>query len=343
MFGLREVQESDIDDLFELSKLQTFINLPADKDDLIKKIKLSKRSFSRPCKNKEDNMYIFVLEDLEKQKVIGSSNIHGKHGTKDVPHFFLKVSHEHKYSKTLNTGFIHGTLKLGIETDGYTEIGGLVLHPDYRRNSYKLGKQLSFIRFFYMALYPQRFTEYIHTELMPPLDEKGCSPLWEAIGKRFLKIEYKVADRLSRQNKEFILGLFPKGTIYTTLLSSEARNVIGRVGKTTLPVVKMLESVGFSYTEEVDPFDGGPHYRAKRSEIIPIKNFSHDLIPSKKDNLLEDHTHLTLLQVSESSPLFQAFCVKGVIDESSNKMFLDKKTMEELNLTDKQKVNGVYL
>lgn len=272
MFYIRSVQESDLDDLFSLSQHLAFINLPPDKRMLGNKIRSSLKAFGGDETNNADDYFIFVLIDSSSDKLIGVSMIHGKHGTDSEPHFYLTVGHEKKYSQSINTGFIHGTLKLGIETDGWTEIGGLILSPDYRGNPDKLGKQLSFCRFLFMAEHPKKFTELIHSELMPPLDNNGNSPLWEALGRRFMNMNYQDADKLSRENKEFILSLFPQGIIYETLLTPEARDSIGRVGHQTEPVKKMLESIGFNYTNEVDPFDGGPHYRAKLTDLKPVKN-----------------------------------------------------------------------
>tara|TARA_R110002049_G_scaffold272388_5_gene449921 strand:- start:999 stop:2021 length:1023 start_codon:yes stop_codon:yes gene_type:complete len=272
MFFIRPVQISDLDQLFALSQLQTFINLPADKVVLKRKINSSIKTFTKPSKKLEDNYYVFVLIDTDANKVIGASIIHGKHGTEKEPHFFLSVGVEEKFSKTLNTGFMHGTLKFGLEKDGYTEVGGLILDPSYRGHMEKLGKQLSFVRFLYMGIHQDQFTELIHSELYPPFDSQGQSPLWEAIGRRFLNMDYHDADMLSRENGEFILSLFPSDTIYGTLLPPEARNAIGKVGSETEPVKKMLESIGFCYTQEVDPFDGGPHYRARLKDITLIKN-----------------------------------------------------------------------
>lgn len=274
MFKLRNVTEQDLDNLYELSQLVTFINLPPDKDMILEKIKSSERAFKNPDSDLSKNYYFFVLEDMEKNKVIGASLIHAQHGTEDEPHYYFKVGQEHKFSTTINTGFIHGTLKLGLETDGPTEIGGLILDPSYRGIPLKLGKQLSFVRFLYMGLYPHLFKDEIHSELMPPFDRGGKSPLWEAIGRRFLNMEYIDADVLSRNNKEFILSLFPSDTIYETLLPIEARHAIGKVGEDTKPVKKMLEAIGFKYINEVDPFDGGPHYRAKLKNIKPIKDLA---------------------------------------------------------------------
>lgn len=272
MYILRSVSEKDLKDLYNLSNLVVFINLPPDQEIIESKIESSLKSFKNPSKNFWENYYIFVLEDDEKGEVLGCSMIHAQHGTEEEPHFFLKVSQESKFSHTINTGFIHGTLKLGLDTDGPTEIGGLIVNPEYRGNPEKLGKQLSFVRFLYMALNPERFKSAVHSELMPPFDSKGNSPLWEAIGRRFMNMDYHEADILSRSNKEFILSLYPAENIYQTLLPFDARDAIGKVGKDTEPVRKMLESIGFKYTYEVDPFDGGPHYRCDVKNIKPIKN-----------------------------------------------------------------------
>jgi arginine N-succinyltransferase len=282
MFILRSVEPKDLKDLYNLSNIMTFINLPADEELISEKIESSIKSFHNPSKKLWENYYIFVLEDLEKSEVLGVSMIHAQHGTDEEPHFYLTVGQESKFSQTINTGFVHGTLKLGIDTNGPTEIGGLVLNPDYRNHTEKLGKQLSFIRFLYMAAHPDRFKPMIHSELIPPLDKYGNSLLWEAIGRRFLNMNYHEADILSRKNKEFILSLFPSENIYQTLLPMEARESIGKVGKETEPVKKMLESIGFKYTYEVDPFDGGPHFRCPLKDIRPIKEKITGLLISNR-------------------------------------------------------------
>lgn len=330
MFKLRAVQKNDIDDLFALSKLYTFINLPSDREIIEEKVLSSLKTFETPSNKMEDNHYIFVLEDLELGKVIGCSMIHAQHGTDEEPHFYLTVGQENKFSKSINTGFIHGTLKLGYDTDGPSEIGGLILNPSYRGNPNKLGKQLSFVRFLYMGMYPTEFKELIHTELMPPFDSEGRSPLWEAIGRRFLNMEYHDADVLSRKNKEFILSLFPSGTIYETLLPIEARNAVGKVGKDTLPVKKMIESIGFKYTNEVDPFDGGPHYRCPLKDLKPVKNMT------KVELQFTEEESSTWYIVDNTTDNFEAFCIQGKLD--NNKLIVNKsfeKLFNNSTLTDK--------
>lgn len=332
MFVLRSVALNDLDDLFELSGKVQFINLPHDKDIIRKKITSSIECFKSSLENLPENYYFFVLEDRSINKVIGVSMIHAQHGTQDEPHFYLTVTNEHKYSETINTGFVHGMLKLGLDFDGPTEIGGLVVDPDYRGNPNKLGKQISFVRFLYMAKFKQRFKETIHSELMPPLDANGNSPLWEALGRRFMNMDYAQADILSRSNKEFILSLFPSENIYMTLLSPEARNAIGKVGADTKPVKKMLEKIGFHYTNEVDPFDGGPHYRAKLEDITVVKSYQE--LPVYSENSDLGPTKDVLLAFTNKDCSFCAIKEKVRVDIELNKVFLDSKVLDEYKIVE---------
>ncbi len=337
MFLLRSVSLDDLEDLYELSGKVLFINLPHDKKIIENKIKTSLQCFSQTSTTLEKNYFLFVLEDTSSHKVIGVSMIHAQHGSEREPHFFLRVSSEHKYSQTINTGFVHGTLKLGIDTNGPTEIGGLVLSPQYRGNPEKLGKQISFVRFLYMSLHKSSFKETVLSELMPPLDASGNSPLWEAIGRRFLNMDYDEADKLSRSNKEFILSLFPSDNIYMTLLPFEARNSIGKVGQDTLPVKNMLENIGFRYTNEVDPFDGGPHYRCKLNDIKPIKElFKRKLISSEAIS----HSRSYLINFKSSEYSFIA--AKAMVEfRGEDEVILPVELCEKYNLKPGDEISGI--
>ena len=343
MYILRAASMEDLDDLYELSQLMLFINLPPDRNIIESKIESSIQAFTKPSKRLWENHYLFVLEDKVKGKIIGTSMIHAQHGTEDEPHYYFTVSQENKFSKSLNTGFIHGTLKLGLETNGPTEIGGLILHPDFRKNEKKLGKQLSFVRFLYMGMFRERFKQTIHSELMPPFDNEGHSPLWEAIGRRFLNMEYVDADILSRSNKEFILSLFPADTIYLTLLPIEARNSVGKVGEETIPVKKMLESIGFKYTNEVDPFDGGPHYRAPLKEIKPVKEmFEVEILI--RDSIIKSDTTQILASLPTSDGTFKAAYITGNLNKGKpNSFIIDPNEAKILKLSEDFKTFATYL
>jgi arginine N-succinyltransferase len=108
---------------------------------------------------------------------------------------------------------------------------------------------------------------------LPKLEEDGRSPLWEALGRKFTGLSYQEADRLSRQNKEFIQQLFPPGEIYATLFSQKIQDAIGVVGPESAGARAILERIGFQYDERIDPFDGGPHWSARTDKVEPIRRF----------------------------------------------------------------------
>lgn len=269
-FLVRSVQPEDLSQLTDLAKQFNLLNLPGDKKVLAEKITRSQQSFAGELQ-KDKSEYIFVVEDVEEKLVVGSSLIIAKHGNEEVPHCYFKILKRDHFSQDLGLGFIHQVLRFQLDTDGPTEIGGLLVDRAYRRRPERLGKQISFSRFVYMALNPERFESRILCELTPPLTEEGRSEFWEALGRRFTGLPYQEADMLSQTNKEFIESLFPEEDIYLTLLDAKARLVLGRVGEATKPAQHLLESIGFEYLDEVDPFDGGPHYGAKTEEVLPIK------------------------------------------------------------------------
>jgi len=271
MILLREIQEQDLEALERFSQIPGFINLPNDREQLKERIGRAVASFRDELSNKMDGKYLFVAEDLNTRRVVGTSMIAAQHGTVDSPHFYFEIDSEEKFSDTINTGFIHGTLKLKYDTNGPSEIGGLVIDPEIRNSDERVGRQISFVRFLFLGLNRSRFKRKILAELLPPLNKKGQSPLWEAVGRRFTNMDYWEADQLCQKNKEFIFSLFPSGKIYTTFLPAESRNAIGKVGKDTEPVLHMLKKIGFEYKNQVDPFDGGPHLWAGVDDLLPVK------------------------------------------------------------------------
>jgi arginine N-succinyltransferase len=270
-FLIRSARETDLEELFRLSNMVYFINLPSDREVLKEKIKTSIDSFSGAIEDKFAREYIFVMESVEDKTLVGTSMIIARHGNPETPHMYLHLKEIQKYSESIHAGFIHKVLQLKFDTDGPTEIGGLVINPTFRGHRAKLGRQLSFARFLFIKLKRRWFKNYILSELMPPLTENGESVLWEALGRKFTNLSYQEADLLSRKNKEFVTSLFPRGDIYTCLLPGEARDSIGKVGDGAEPVKHMLENIGFRWKEHVDPFDGGPHFWAETDKITVIQ------------------------------------------------------------------------
>lgn len=310
-FIVRNIREDDFEDLLSLAKQFNLLNLPAEPKILKKKIQQSVKSFAGKVP-KEEAEYLFVLEDIDVQRVIGTSLILAKHGTPKYPHYFFQILEKKRQSSNLGVGFIHNVLRLGENTDGPTEVGGLMLDRGYRRRPEKLGRLLSLSRFIYMGLQPQRFESEVLCELSPPLTDEGRSEFWEALGRRFTGMSYMEADRLSQMHKGFIKSLFPDGDIYLCLLEASARVVVGEVGDETRGARHLLEKIGFKYRNEVDPFDGGPHYSCKLKDISLIKNGAQLLLSEDNKKLTQE-----LLLGIVSNEGFVCAQTQGLIDKTS--------------------------
>lgn len=266
-YEIRAATRDDQEGLFRLAEHLDSVNLPHDAQEIAEILTASERSFSGQIADPKRRQYVFVLWDLEEQRAVGTSMIIAQLGSRDAPYIFFDVRKEERYSATLDRHFVHQVLSIGYSYHGPTEVGGLVVHPDYRKAPERLGMLISYVRFLFIAVHRELFQNRVLAELMPPLEPDGTSRLWEAVGRRFTGLTYREADRLSKKNKEFIRGLFPNGDIYGALLAPEAQAVIGEVGRETRGVAKMLSRIGFRYWDRVDPFDGGPHYIAPTDEI----------------------------------------------------------------------------
>ncbi|HTM43365.1 MAG TPA: arginine N-succinyltransferase [Polyangiaceae bacterium] len=260
---------ADEDALLDLAAHLNTVNLPNDRAHIRSLLATSEQSFCAALPSAH-RRYVFVLWDRTTGRAVATSSLIAKLGRRDAPYIYFDVIPEEKYSKLLDRHFQHKLLRLGFSYDGPTELGGLVVLPEYRRHPERLGRFISFIRFLYIAAHRNLFESEIIAELLPPLESDGTSHLWEALGRRFTGMTYAEADLLSSQNKDFIRDLFPSEAIYASVLSDAARDVIGKVGEQSKGVEKMLTEVGFHYAERVDPFDGGPHFIAQTDHITAV-------------------------------------------------------------------------
>jgi arginine N-succinyltransferase len=287
---VREARPRDVEALFELSSFLDSVNIPHDRALLSRLVRKAKDSFSGRIDDPAKRTYVFVLELVPSKRIVGTCTIYAQHGHPEAPYVFFDVVDDERYSSTLNRHFSHQTLRLGFNYQGPTEIGALVLHPDFRAAG--LGRALSFCRFLFIAMYRERFRPEVIAELMPPLESDGRSLLWEHLGRHFTGLSYQEADKLTHHDKEFIYALFPQSPLYASLLPPDVRALIGEVGPETVGVRRMLEDVGFEYRNRIDPFDGGPHFVARVGDVRPIRE-ARRLRVSRRQ-ILGEHEELVL-------------------------------------------------
>ena len=271
MIIVREVTTDDLDALWELiGRANTgMTSLNIDKSQLADRIERSHFAFRRTMEKPEGAPYVFVMQDLDSGSLIGTSCIFSKTGGFE-PFYAYRLVTEVSHSDLLQQSYDTRSLQLVKIHNGPTEIGSLFLLPEYRGKG--CGKLLSMSRFAYMAQKPKRFSSVTIAEMRGFLNEENRSPIWDAIGAHFFKMDFPRADSLSMIDKQFIEDLMPKYPIYLELLPEPAKSALGQVHNQTKAALAMLEAQGFRRNDMVDIFDGGPVVECPTAQILAIKN-----------------------------------------------------------------------
>jgi arginine N-succinyltransferase len=267
---VRPVRADDAAALQALADLLDTVNLPDDPQAIAKIIGDSERSFAGSGGRHGSYTLVAVREREDGgEQLLGTGSLFAYHGMPDEPHYFLKVVDQTVHSRQLNADRSRRVLKLGKDVEPWTELGGLVVHPEARGHG--VGKLLLASRLLLVAMHPERFCSRLLAELLPPRREDGGNAFWDAVGAPLTGLDYYRADLLCRSDKEFIDAFFPHDEILVELLPPPARELIGVEGPATTPVRALLRRAGFHHLGTVDPFDAGPHDGATLAEIPPIQ------------------------------------------------------------------------
>ena len=242
----------------DLARYFPLCSLPNSRSKLEKKIQISQESFKQTLPE-EDRNYLFVLEDKQEKKIIGSSQILSYFGANQSLCYFLEEKEKELY------------LKLDSIKTGRHQIGGLILHPDYRRSQAALGLQIGLVRFLYIKTFPQEFSSIIEVSLTAPI-HKGKNHFWEETGQKHLKMDYSLALKNFQDNRPQFFSLFPENLkISFSQLSSKAKNYLKQVHPQTLPVYKGLLKRGFYKTKHYHVLDGGIYLEVHWDKLSFLK------------------------------------------------------------------------
>jgi arginine N-succinyltransferase len=346
-FVIRRAMNSDLPTLHKLSKMVHFINLPPDQEIIANKIRNSRQSFLRAARDAKTvhkpqtqsgssglsektamaDIFMFVIEELNTEGCIGTSQIVSQMGGPGHPNVCFKLETREKYAEDLKFGTKHTVAKVYLDESGPTELGGLIMQPSFRGHKLKLGRFTSLVRFHFMGLHRKMFRPTILAELMAPITSKGESLVWDCLGRRFIPLSYDEADRFCQYSRSFMTDLLPEGDIHLSLLPPQARAQVGEVGPETVPARRMLERLGFQFHGFVDPFDGGPYITANTDDIEIIRDtFSAPLGPSIKH---EQTNKVGIVSVLNSDGDFRAVQCAFQVDRAG-KIRLTSDTMVAL-------------
>ena len=302
MFILRPVKHDDLQDLLTLADVMApgITTFPPNEQVITNKIDKSIVAFGSPLADTRSSRdFLLVLEDKEKNRVIGTTGIYSHIGQESPFYSFKRHS---EVQQTLfpgddkPTAVTSTTLHLTNALEGGTEVGTLLLHPDY--NGFGLGKLLAKARYLFIRMYNQLFTEPLFAELRGWSTDDDISPFWEAVGRHFFAgMDYSTADYLSATtDKQFIADLFPRYPIYEHLLPDAAIECINKANRKGKAALQMLYKEGFKDDGFVDIFDAGATVVAQFDNLHTYKN-AHQctVIDSSLTDSAADADHKALI------------------------------------------------
>lgn len=246
-----------------------FTSLMLDDKAMAAKLALSEQSFASSATTAGPERYLMALEHVATGALAGCCGVKSTIG--EVPPFFnFRMITEAQSSPPVNRRFDMRVL-IGVnDFTGCSEVGTLFVRPEHRAAG--VGRALAQNRYMLMAAQPQRFRSQVVSELRGVVYPDGTSPFWEAVGRHFFRMDFAEADKLSAiTDNQFILDLMPQHPVYVDLLSQEARDVIGKCHKDGEGAQRLLEWEGFSFSNVVDIFDGGPLMSVQRDHIRTLR------------------------------------------------------------------------
>ena len=269
-FIVRPATDRDLKPLYEMAKLTGggFTNLPPDRPALSAKLDRSRASFARQDDERQDELYVLVLENTATGEVRGTCQLFTEVG-RSFPFYSYRVGTLTQHASALNRTFRADMLSLVTDLEGSTEVGGLFLHPGERAGG--LGLLLARARYLFIAMHRARFADRIIAELRGIIDEAGGSPFWDGLAGRFFGMNFQEADQFNAiHGHQFIADLMPKHPIYTAMLSDSARAAIGLPHPSGCAAMRMLEGEGFTHDRYIDIFDGGPTMTARVDQVRSV-------------------------------------------------------------------------
>lgn len=308
-------------------------SLPKDPDKLFDKILQSQQAFDEKKLDPHHHLYIFVLEDLETGKLLGTSGIKAKTAVTE-PAYCYRIETIDNTSLMRHVPKTLKILKSFEIRNGPTEICGLYLSPEYRSSDF--GYLLSYSRFLFIASYPRRFDDTVVAEMRGFFDEKGENPFWSWVGRHFYDVDYEFAIQRQSLTTSFIPDILPKFPIYVDLLPHNVQQTLGKTHEHTIPALKLLFNIGFSLTNEVDVFDAGPKVSAPVKEITLIANSHIDKVCGQSDKVPEKEWLI-------SNTLLNFRCCVGKLESTPEGVILHPDTAKALELQEGHSVRYAEL
>ena len=338
-FVIRAANTDDVQSLYEMAKRTGggFTNLPPDRKSLTTKLERAAAAFARTEESVGDDLFVFVLENTATGEVRGTCQIFAQVGQK-WPFYSYRLGTLTQHSVELDKTFRAEMLSLSTDLEGFTEVGGLFLHPGERSGGQ--GLLIARSRYLFIRNHRKRFADKTLAELRGVIDEAGGSPFWDGVAGRFFGMNFQSADEFNGINgNQFIADLMPKHPVYTAMLPESARAVIGIPHPSGRAAMRMLENEGFHWENYVDIFDGGPTMTVRTDQIRSLKDARDSKIIAIDETLGDHKTGEKMLLARGMLSEFRS--TYGWISEREDGIALDREAAKTLDLGEGELVTRV--
>lgn len=151
-------------------------------------------------------------------------------------------------------------LTMSHELTGKSRLTGFYIDPSLRTAEGEAAAHLlSRSRMLYIAANRKRFSSEVFSLMLGVTDDKGASPFWDAVGRKFFGRDFEqVESESGGRSRTFIAEVMPSYPLYVPLLPGEAQRVLGEPNESTLLAYDIHLEEGFEPDRYVDIFDAGP-------------------------------------------------------------------------------------
>jgi arginine N-succinyltransferase len=328
---IRPVTLSDLAAINEIAAAvgPGFNSLPRDSEVIETKIKRSMETFEL-LSDKKNGLFFFVMEDLKKKLVIGTSMIEVDINHNNPFYSYLSadiVQQSHALKNPINK---HNKVLLLVNHYPQASLfAALYLHPEHRGRG--RGTFLSRVRPLFVTEFPHLFAPLFVANMQGVFDNNNVSPFWNALGQHFYDLSiHEVNTNYAIYGSQFISDLNPHHPIYIAMLPKEAQEVIGKTHETTKPALHVLEKEGFVARDCIDVFDGGPIIEASKTELKTYRQSQRVKVVGLKEKCEDSN----LRMICNTQMDFRA--TVGAVDfaqGSTQDIFLEKEIASLLKVT----------
>lgn len=268
MYVVRPVETADIAALESLAAVSMpgVHTLPKTREKIEQAVEHSIASFSAHVDIPSEESYMFVMESLADKKIVGTAAIHASAGSNGT-YFSFRNDVIQQVSRDLNISHSVHALTLCSELTAYSQLSGFYVDAAVAQRPE--AALLSRSRLLYAVQAPHRFGDRFFVPLAGLTDDQGGSPFWDALGRKFFKMDFLDAERVigGARNRTLIVELMPHYPVYVPLLPGAAQAVMGQIHPSGELAFNLLTAEGFEADEYIDIFDGGPILQAHKHSL----------------------------------------------------------------------------